>query len=99
MRSDAELLPAFVVAYLTSSLGRLQIDAVSRQIAGMTNINAEEVRELLIPTPDRRTQEQICKRVASIRIKARFLREQANMELQSAKREIESIILGERASS
>jgi hypothetical protein len=41
--------PDYVVAYLGSSLGRIQIDAVSRQIAGMTNINAEELtRSLLV---------------------------------------------------
>ena len=48
---QGKLLPDYVVAYLSSSIGRLQIDAVSRQIAGMTNINAEEIRDLLIPVP------------------------------------------------
>ena len=40
MKHNSGLRPEYVVAYLGSSLGRLQIDAVSRQIAGMTNINA-----------------------------------------------------------
>jgi type I restriction enzyme, S subunit len=53
------LLPDYVVAYLASPLGRRQIDAVSRQIAGMTNINAEEIRELLIPVPNRTMQEKV----------------------------------------
>lgn len=48
---QGKILPDYVAAYLSSSLGRIQINAVSRQIAGMTNINAEEIRDLLIPVP------------------------------------------------
>lgn len=46
-----KLLPQYVTAFLSSNLGRMQIDAVSRQIAGMTNVNAEEIKDLLIPIP------------------------------------------------
>ena len=46
---ETRLLPEYVTSFLSSNLGRLQIDAVSRQIAGMTNINAEEIRALFIP--------------------------------------------------
>ncbi|HKV94153.1 MAG TPA: restriction endonuclease subunit S [Candidatus Angelobacter sp.] len=56
---EGSLLPDYLVAYLASPLGRLQIDAVSRQIAGMTNINAEEIRELLVPVPNRQLQEKV----------------------------------------
>jgi restriction endonuclease S subunit len=58
LNQDA-LLPDYVAAYLASPLGRLQIDAVSRQIAGMTNINAEEIRELRIPVPSKVVQEKV----------------------------------------
>lgn len=47
----AEALPQFVSDFLNTSAGRLQIDRLSRQIIGMTNINAEELREILIPLP------------------------------------------------
>jgi hypothetical protein len=53
------LLPDYVVAYLASPLGRIQIDAVSRQIAGMTNINAEEICELFIPLPNPAVQDKV----------------------------------------
>lgn len=53
------LLPDYVTAFLSSELGRIQIAAVSRQIAGMTNINAEEIRALLIPVPDRMVQKRV----------------------------------------
>lgn len=54
-----KLLPQYVTAFLSSNLGRLQIDAVSRQIAGMTNINAEEIQDFLIPVPSIATQQLI----------------------------------------
>lgn|GEM_PF-569284 len=43
--------PQFASDFLSTSTGRLQIDRFSRQIIGMTNINAEEIRHLLIPLP------------------------------------------------
>lgn len=60
VRTRAEtLLPDYVTAFLALPTGRLLIAAVSRQIAGMTNINAEEIRELLVPRPDLSTQRRI----------------------------------------
>jgi len=53
------LLPEYVTAFLSSSLGRIQIDAVSRQIAGMTNINAEEIRDFYIPALDEKSQKKV----------------------------------------
>ena len=53
------LQPDYITAFLSSGMGRIQIDAVSRQIAGMTNINAEEIRDLLIPTLDDKAQETV----------------------------------------
>lgn len=55
-------LPHYVTAFLSSGLGRLQINAVSRQIAGMTNINAEEIRDLWIPDPAPTVQAEIVER-------------------------------------
>lgn len=43
--------PDFVSAFLNTAAGRSQIDRVSRQIIGMTNINTDEIRGLLIPLP------------------------------------------------
>ena len=52
VRTDqGRLLPQFASDFLTADIGRLQIDRISRQIIGMTNINAEEIRELRIPLP------------------------------------------------
>lgn len=52
VRLNAEqALPEFVSAFLNSPAGRIQIDQVSRQVAGMSNVNAEELRALQIPLP------------------------------------------------
>jgi len=44
-------LPVFVSEFLNTRAGRVQIDRVSRQIIGMSNVNAEELQDLLIPLP------------------------------------------------
>ncbi len=52
VRVDAQrVLPQFVSTFLNCPAGRIQIDQVSRQIAGMTNVNAEELRLLEVPLP------------------------------------------------
>lgn len=46
-----KVLPQFASDFLNTRSGRLQIDRLSRQIIGMTNINAEELKEILLPVP------------------------------------------------
>jgi len=48
---EMRLNPQFASDFLSTFTGRLQIDRFSRQIIGMTNINAEEIRQILIPRP------------------------------------------------
>ena len=48
---DSRLIPQFAVDFLGSDTGRLQINQLSRQIIGMTNINTKEIRQLRIPLP------------------------------------------------
>ncbi|MEX0268343.1 restriction endonuclease subunit S [Leptolyngbyaceae cyanobacterium UHCC 1019] len=55
---ETRLLPDFVSTFLRLSVGRLQIDGLSRQIIGMTNINAEEIRSLQIPSVPLSLQKQ-----------------------------------------
>lgn len=52
-------LPDFVSEFLNTKAGRIQIDRISRQIIGMTNVNAEELRDLLIPLPPLPIQEKL----------------------------------------
>ena len=52
VRTDEQKLnPQFASDFLNTSIGRLQIDRFSRQIIGMTNINAEEIKQILLPLP------------------------------------------------
>ena len=52
LRADeSHLIPQFAADFLGTDTGRLQINRLSRQIIGMPNINAEEIRALRIPLP------------------------------------------------
>lgn len=61
-------VPGFVSAFLNSPAGRIQIDQVSRQVAGMSNVNAEELRDLLIPLPDTAEQERLLAELEAARV-------------------------------
>lgn len=53
-----QTMPDFVSNFLNTG-GRKQIDRLSRQIIGMTNINAQEIRSLQIPLPPLDIQRQL----------------------------------------
>jgi type I restriction enzyme, S subunit len=57
--NEKVLLPDFAATFLNTSAGRLQIDRTSRQIIGMTNVNAEELQSLVIPLPDTTKQAEL----------------------------------------
>lgn len=61
--------PEFVSAYLSSPSGRAQIERESRQIIGMTNINAEEIRTLRIPLPKPAVQKNLLGKLNAARKK------------------------------
>lgn len=63
IRLDESLDPDFVCAYLNSEPGRLQLDRLSRPIAGMSNINAQELKSVQVPKPPKRVQEKMASRV------------------------------------
>lgn len=55
----SRVLPGFVSEFLNCPAGRIQIDQVSRQIAGMSNVNAEELKDLEVPLPPLAVQRQL----------------------------------------
>lgn len=59
--SEDEVIPEFLSAILNGPTGRAQIDRESRQIIGMSNINAEEIRTLRVPLPPIAKQRAILK--------------------------------------
>jgi hypothetical protein len=89
--NEAKLLPDYVTAYLSLPVGRMLIDAVSRQIAGMTNINAEEIRELLVPRPDLATQ----RRIVAAWKKALGQREKTEAQARQLLASIDDLLLSE----
>lgn len=64
---ERQVLPTFLRDFLSCPAGRSQIDRDSRQIAGMSNINAEEVRNLLFPKPDLATQGRLVREMTAAR--------------------------------
>lgn len=94
--NPATLLPAFAFSYTLCRAYKEWCSAVQRA-AGQPNINAEEYKSLLIPVPPIEKQAEIAARVFEIREQAKHLRQQAAIELETAKRRIEAMLLGEAA--
>lgn len=59
--------PDFISTFLNTYAGRVQIDRVSRQIIGMSNINAEELRGLQIPLPPLPVQREMVSEMEAAR--------------------------------
>lgn len=59
--------PEFVRDFLNTKAGRAQIDRESRQIIGMSNINAEEIRMLRIPLPAPALQDDLVQQLDTAR--------------------------------
>ena len=64
---ESRLIPQFAADFWGTNTGRLQINRLSRQIIGMTNINAEEIRDLRIPLPPISEQENLVSAMDSAR--------------------------------
>jgi type I restriction enzyme, S subunit len=58
IKDQESYLPEFLARFLNSAVGRPQIDRLSRQ-ALMTNINSEEIKELMVPHPDPGVQKEM----------------------------------------
>ena len=80
---ESEAIPAFVSDFLNTSAGRVQIDRVSRQIIGMSNVNAEELRDLLIPLPPLDIQRALVAEMEAARESRRAKLKQADELLKS----------------
>ena len=69
--NNSLLMPQFAAEFLATDTARLQIDRVSRQIIGMTNINADEIRSLCIPLPSIRDQDEFISEMEAARSQRR----------------------------
>lgn len=92
--NPATLLPAFAFSYTLCRAYKEWCSATQRA-AGQPNINAEEYKYLLIPTPPIEKQQKIAAHVFEVRQHANKLHHQAEIRLKSAKQSVEKLILGE----
>jgi type I restriction enzyme, S subunit len=65
--NQSQVVPDFASTFLNTQAGRIQIDRVSRQIIGMSNINAEELQDLLIPLPPIEIQRSLVAEIEAAR--------------------------------
>lgn len=86
--------PDFIARIINSSIGRQQVDALSRQIIGQANINSEEIRSLQIPLPPLKVQREIMQRVSEGQAEIAHQRAAARQRADEAKAELEALILG-----
>ncbi len=96
LKLDNELVNNdYFVILLNSSIGRMQIDATSRQITGQVNINVEELKSFLLPLPSIEIQEKIVKNIAMLKKEIKNLKEKALSNRLFSLNDFESEIFNE----
>ncbi len=95
MRLKNNVNPIFLLSYLKSSFGNMQI---KREITGatVTGLTKDVVNALKIPLPPLEKQNQIAEHISKIRAQAKQLQTEAKTGLEQAKKEVEAIILGDK---
>jgi type I restriction enzyme, S subunit len=83
----------YVNWFINSSLGRQQVNAISRQIM-QSNLNSDEIRSLEIPLPPLDVQQEIMCHVNKGWIKIEQEREKAAKRAREIENDIEELILG-----
>lgn len=91
--SPAKGDPDFIAQVVNSSIGREQINALSRQIIGQANVNSEELRSLRIPLPPLNVQKEITGEVCEARQMIARERDAAAELSQRIVRQIEALVL------
>jgi len=84
--------PNYINYLLNTQILQIQKDLVSRQITGQANINAQEMREFLIPLPPLDKQIEIAETVRDIKKKIKQLTKVADLKRQQAAIEFEKEI-------
>lgn len=97
LNSEDEIFKSYLVEILNSSICRRQAGR-ALTVSAQPNINFEQIKSLLIPIPkDGIRVGMIVEKCKATRDKAKHLRQQAQTELESAKRRIEAMLLGDAA--
>jgi restriction endonuclease S subunit len=93
LKLDTEKVNVHFINYLfNSTIGRTQIDMISRQVLGQANINAQELQDLIFPIPELETQNKIVQEISKMKEAANSLKEKAELNRKEAIAEFEQVI-------
>ena len=92
LRTKDDVNPIYLLNYLNSSLGNLQIQ---REITGatVTGITRDVVKRLKIILPNMGKQTEIANHITEVRSSAKELRQEADSVIEQAKERVERILL------
>ena len=82
----------FIKELIKSSIGQLSLNRLKRPVA-RANINLEEISTIKVVLPPLDKQQEIADHIADIRKKAKSLQDEGKRILESAKQEVERMIL------
>ena len=94
---STELNPEYLAALLNAYQRLKVFFSLCTNWNNQSGVNVDLLRQLPIPVPSLSKQTAIANRVGKIRQEAKRLRQQAQTELDAAKRRIEAMLLGENA--
>lgn len=86
--------PNFIFYFCNSSAYWFWVSALERP-AVQSNINSQEYKSLPIPLPPLEKQNKIAAHISGIRAQAKQLQQEAKEALETAKQEVQKLILGE----
>ena len=89
----------YIAYLLNSKIVTFQTDRLKRPVA-QPNLNTEELKSILIPIPSNNSkdgfiQDEMAEHITDIRFQAKRLQTEAKEVVESAKKEVENIILGD----
>jgi type I restriction enzyme S subunit len=93
LKLDTEKVNIHFINYLfNSTIGRIQIDLVSRQVSGQANVNAQELQDFIFPIPDLAIQNKIVDEISNIKNEVNNLRQKADANRKDAIKNFETAI-------
>ena len=94
--SVTDILPEYLYCYLKTAYNIKLTDSMQSQTNGLRNLILKEYFNQLIPLPPLEKQREISDKIAAIRAEAKRLEQEGEEILQSARQQVEEMILGEK---
>ena len=94
--SVTDILPEYLYCYLKTAHNIKLTDSMQSQTNGLRNLILKEYFNQLIPLPPLEKQREIANNISAIRAEAKRLEQEGEEILQSARLQVEHIILGEK---